>query len=131
MGQDAAIDRPILHTLANGPMHGYAIAEAIGHFSERPQWLEERELYAALHRLEFEGILSSEWNVGEDRRRAKYYRLRKRTGMAAGIGGGCTDVDAWWPRPARGATPETRADRACERLRPSLSADASVRCDRQ
>jgi len=76
MGQDAAIDRPILHTLANGPMHGYAIAEAIGHFSERPQWLEERELYAALHRLEFEGILSSEWNVGEDRRRAKYYRLR-------------------------------------------------------
>jgi len=71
MGRAAAIDTLILDTLAGGPMHGFALSEAIGDSS-----LEERELYAALHRLEFHGALSSAWGLCEDRRRAKYYGLR-------------------------------------------------------
>jgi PadR family transcriptional regulator PadR len=32
-------------------------------------------LYPALHRLEHQGLLSSEWGVSENNRRARYYRL--------------------------------------------------------
>ena len=66
---DALTDALILTALSSGPMHGYAIADVIGGFSE------ERELYAALHRLELDGVLTSEWRVTENFQRAKYYRL--------------------------------------------------------
>jgi PadR family transcriptional regulator, regulatory protein PadR len=79
MGRAAAIetliDALILNALASGPLHGYAISESIGDFSEGLFWLEESELYRALHRLELDGVLTSEWRAGEDQRRAKYYRL--------------------------------------------------------
>jgi hypothetical protein len=68
---DELTDALILSALASGPMHGYAISECIVPSGE------ERDLYAALHRLEFNGALTSEWGVGEDGRRAKYYRLRE------------------------------------------------------
>jgi DNA-binding PadR family transcriptional regulator len=46
--------------------------------------VEEGALYPALHRLELRGLLSAEWGVSENNRRAKYYRLtaagRKRLG---------------------------------------------------
>jgi DNA-binding PadR family transcriptional regulator len=37
--------------------------------------VEEGALYPALHRLELRGLLSAEWGVSENNRRAKYYRL--------------------------------------------------------
>jgi hypothetical protein len=80
MGRDAAsepVAALILSALTGGPLHGYAIAEAVTRLAEGPLPLEERELYAALHRLEFQGILGSTWGRGEDHRRAKYYRLRE------------------------------------------------------
>jgi DNA-binding PadR family transcriptional regulator len=70
-----AVDAPILNALSSGPMHGYAISESIGHFSEGLLALEERELHAASHRLEFHGVLTAEWRIGGDRQPAKYYRL--------------------------------------------------------
>jgi hypothetical protein len=51
-------------------MHGFAIAEAIGYGGE------ECEVYAALHRLELDGILTSAWGIGQEQRRAKYYCRR-------------------------------------------------------
>ena len=39
--------------------------------------LEEGVLYTTLHRLELHGVLTSQWRVGEDHRRAKYYRLQE------------------------------------------------------
>lgn len=71
MGRREPIDALIVNALSSRRMHGYAIAEAIRHLAE------ERELYAALHRLELDGVLTSEWGIGEDHRRAKYYRLRE------------------------------------------------------
>jgi DNA-binding PadR family transcriptional regulator len=37
--------------------------------------VEEGALYPALHRLELRGLLSAEWGLSENKRRAKYYRL--------------------------------------------------------
>ena len=37
--------------------------------------MEEGSLYPALHRLELDGLVDSEWGLSENKRRAKYYRL--------------------------------------------------------
>jgi PadR family transcriptional regulator, regulatory protein PadR len=65
----------ILKILAHGPKHGYAIAESIHERSEDVLRVEEGALYPALHRLELRGLLASEWDVSENNRRAKFYRL--------------------------------------------------------
>jgi PadR family transcriptional regulator, regulatory protein PadR len=65
----------ILKTLNRGPLHGYAIAEFIEQTSCEVLRVEEGALYPALHRLEFRGLLASEWGLSESNRKAKYYRL--------------------------------------------------------
>jgi len=65
----------ILKTLARGPMHGYAIAEFIQQTSNDVLKVEEGALYPALHRLEVRGLVSPEWGVSSNNRRAKYYNL--------------------------------------------------------
>jgi PadR family transcriptional regulator len=37
--------------------------------------VEEGSLYPALHRLELDGAIDSEWGLSDNKRRAKYYRL--------------------------------------------------------
>lgn len=69
------LDMMVLKVLARGPMHGYAIAEAIHHRSLEVLKVEEGSLYPALHRLELGGLLESEWKLSEFNRRAKFYRL--------------------------------------------------------
>jgi transcriptional regulator len=65
----------ILKTLARGPMHGYGIAQSIQAISEDVLRVEEGSLYPALHRLELDGMIDSEWGQSANNRRAKYYRL--------------------------------------------------------
>lgn len=69
------LDMLILKTLTPGAMHGYAIVEFIQQSSDDVLRVEEGALYPALHRLELRGLLSAEWGVSENNRRAKYYRL--------------------------------------------------------
>lgn len=65
----------ILKTLSSGSMHGYAVAEAILQNSNDVLKVEEGALYPALHRLEVRGLVSAEWGVSNNNRRAKYYSL--------------------------------------------------------
>ena len=65
----------ILRTLAAGEKHGYEIAEWIHVASAEALSVEEGALYPALHRLELRGLLTAEWDVSDNNRRAKYYRL--------------------------------------------------------
>ena len=65
----------ILKTLASGEKHGYEIAEWIHVSSAEALSVEEGALYPALHRLELRGLLTAEWDVSANNRRAKYYRL--------------------------------------------------------
>jgi len=65
----------ILKTLQWGPQHGYGIIQAIRVSSSDVLQVETGSLYPALHRLERQGWLSSEWKQSESNQRAKYYRL--------------------------------------------------------
>ena len=67
----------ILRTLASGPNHGFAVARRIQQVSKEVLRVEEGSLYPALHRLEVQGWIASEWRVTENNRTAKYYRLTR------------------------------------------------------
>ena len=80
MGKSEALlgtlDLLVLKTLArNGAMHGYGIVNHIQRTSEDLLRVEEGSLYPALHRIEQQGWIASEWRVSENNRRAKYYSL--------------------------------------------------------
>jgi PadR family transcriptional regulator PadR len=65
----------ILKTLARGPNHGFGIALHIQSASQGLLRVEEGSLYPALHRLERDKLVSAEWKVTENRRRARFYKL--------------------------------------------------------
>ncbi|HYP04601.1 MAG TPA: PadR family transcriptional regulator [Bryobacteraceae bacterium] len=69
------LDMLILRTLQWGPQHGHGVGQAIRQSSAEVLQVERGSLYPALHRLEAQGFISSEWNQSEMNRRAKYYRL--------------------------------------------------------
>ena len=69
------LDMLVLKTLTRAPMHGYGIAQSIQQISDEVLRVEEGSLYPALHRLELDGMIDSEWGVSENNRRAKFYRL--------------------------------------------------------
>ena len=69
------LDLLILRTLILGPAHGHTIAHSIESTSENALEVEQGSLYPALHRLEDRGLVSSEWGVSDNNRRAKFYRL--------------------------------------------------------
>ena len=72
------LDFLVLRTLAWGPMHGYAIARSIKERSDDVILVEEGALYPALHRMERQGWVESEWGLSENNRRARYYQVTPR-----------------------------------------------------
>jgi PadR family transcriptional regulator PadR len=71
------LDLLILRTLVFGPSHGHAIAKQIRAASEDVLQVETGSLYPALHRLESQGWISSEWELSDKGKRAKYYSLTR------------------------------------------------------
>jgi transcriptional regulator len=65
----------ILKTLIHGPLHGYAITTRIQQISDEVLQVEEGSLYPALHRLEQDGFVQSEWALSETNRRVRFYQL--------------------------------------------------------
>jgi PadR family transcriptional regulator len=74
------LDLLILKTLALGPQHGWGISQRILQISEDVLRVNQGSLYPALHRLEEQGWIASEWGVSDNNREAKFYRLT-RTGL--------------------------------------------------
>ena len=74
------LDLLILKTLALGPQHGWGISQRILQISEDVLRVNQGSLYPALHRLEEQGWIASEWGVSDNNREAKFYRLT-RTGQ--------------------------------------------------
>ena len=66
---------------AKGPLHGYALCGHIQRVSAELLRVEEGSLYPALHRMEQEGWLRSDWRVTEKGRKAKFYAITEQ-GMA-------------------------------------------------
>ena len=56
-----ALEMMILQTLRLGPLHGYALAQAIKRASDELVHVEEGSLYTALQRMLKAGWLSAEW----------------------------------------------------------------------
>lgn len=69
------LDLLILQTLQWGPQHGYGISQAIRISSGDVLDVETGSLYPALHRLEREGWIKSEWKVSDNNQRVKEYRI--------------------------------------------------------
>jgi PadR family transcriptional regulator, regulatory protein PadR len=65
----------VLKSLEQGPMHGWGITLHIQRVSKEILRVEEGSLYPALHRMEQEGWIVSEWGVSENNRRARIYQL--------------------------------------------------------
>jgi PadR family transcriptional regulator PadR len=69
------LDVLVLKALTWGPRHGYGVARWVEDATRGALQIEEGALYHALHRLEKKGWLTSEWDLSETNRRAKYYAL--------------------------------------------------------
>src|SRR5438067_13204989 len=65
----------ILKTLALEPMHGYGIGVRLEQISKGVFQVNAGSLFPALRRLERDGLISGDWRVTENNRRAKYYTL--------------------------------------------------------
>jgi transcriptional regulator len=69
------LDLLILQTLQWGPSHGYGITQAMRVHSADALQVDTGSLYPALHRLERQGWIASEWKVSENKQRTRVYRL--------------------------------------------------------
>jgi transcriptional regulator len=69
------LDMLVLKTLQWGEQHGYGISQAIRATSGEVLQVETGSLYPALHRLERQKWVSSQWNKSDANQRAKFYRI--------------------------------------------------------
>jgi DNA-binding PadR family transcriptional regulator len=77
------LDGMLLAIAADGPVHGYAAAQALRERSGGVFDLPEGTIYPALHRLERAGLLRSGWSTASGRRR-RVYQLTARGKRAVG-----------------------------------------------
>jgi PadR family transcriptional regulator PadR len=71
------LDLLILKILLLEPSHGWAIAQRIRQMSGDVLQVGQSALYPALHKLERQGWITSEWDVSDTNRRVKYYTLTR------------------------------------------------------
>lgn len=69
------LDMLVLRALQLEPMHGWGITERIEQWSEEVLCVGQGTLYPALYRLERQGLITSDWQITENNRRARYYQL--------------------------------------------------------
>ena len=78
------LDVLILKAVSLGRLHGYGVLLRIGQISGGALLIQQGTLYPALYRLEYQGLIESEWGTSDNGRRAKYYGItaagRKRLG---------------------------------------------------
>ena len=71
------LDLLILKSLVREPLHGWGIAKKIETLSDDVRSVQQGSLYPALHRLEHQGWVDSDWKNTELGRNAKFYALTK------------------------------------------------------
>ena len=67
----------ILSILKQGDSYGYAIMQSVDKLSGGNISWKEGSLYPVLKKMEANGLISSYWEIGEQDRPRKYYRLNK------------------------------------------------------
>ena len=71
------LDMLILRTLSLEPMHGWGISQRIQQISKEVLTVNQGSLYPALHRLEQQVWIASEWGLSANNRRAKFYKMTR------------------------------------------------------
>ena len=71
------LDLLILKIVALEPLNGWAISQRMKQVSGDVLQVSDGSLYPALHKLEQEGWIRSEWKPSENNRRAKFYSLTR------------------------------------------------------
>jgi transcriptional regulator len=71
------LDLLLLKILALEPLHGWAVSQRLRQVSGEVLQVSDGSLYPALHKLENEGWITSEWKTSELGRRAKFYSLTR------------------------------------------------------
>jgi transcriptional regulator len=71
------LDLLLLKILALQPLNGFAISQRLKQVSGDVLQVSDGSLYPALHKLEQEGWIKSEWKPSENNRRAKFYSLTR------------------------------------------------------
>jgi transcriptional regulator len=84
------LDLLILHALAAGTLHGWAISKRIQQTSRDVLTVNQGSLYPALYRLEDKGWIAGSEGTSPEGRRIKLYAL-----TAAGRKQLAREVDAW------------------------------------
>ena len=71
------LDLLILKSLAREPLHGWGVAKKIESLSDDVLSVQQGSLYPALHRLEQQGWVDSDWKNTDLGRSAKFYALTR------------------------------------------------------
>lgn len=81
MAQDdllpGTLDVLVLQILQNEPCHGWRIAQRLKLLSRDILRVQQGSLYPALHKLEAQGWIASEWKPTEEGRTARFYSLTR------------------------------------------------------
>ena len=65
----------ILRVLRAGELHGWGISKRIRMISSDVLQIQQGSLYPALYRLEEQGLITANWGISDEGRRAKFYKL--------------------------------------------------------
>ncbi len=85
-----SLDLLILKTLSLAPMHGWGVSQRVQQISGGVLQVNQGSLYPALQRLEKGGLITSDWRMTDNNRRARYYRLTAAGRRALG-----SELDSW------------------------------------
>ena len=88
--QQGTLDLLILKTLSAAELHGWAISRRIQQQSGDVLRVGQGSLYPALYRLEDRGLVTSDWGLSPEGRRARFYKL-----SAAGRRALAREMTAW------------------------------------
>jgi PadR family transcriptional regulator, regulatory protein PadR len=69
------LDMLILKAVSLKPLHGYGVLLRIRQISGEALEIPQGSLYPALYRLEHQALISAEWGLSDNGRRAKYYTV--------------------------------------------------------
>ena len=72
------LDLLILRTLRLGALHGWGISKLVQELSGDVLQINQGSLYPALYRLEERGLISGEWGISPEGRKAKFYSLTEK-----------------------------------------------------
>ena len=85
-----SLDLLILKTLSLSATHGWGISQRVQQMSDGEFAMNQGSLYPALQRLEKSGLITSEWDVSDNNRQARYYQLTAAGRRALG-----REVESW------------------------------------